>query len=122
MEPAEDLQSKKRVISGADLLRRGATLLREPCPRCGGLQLRYMGKSYCINEDDIDSVLNPPVEAPPKEAASSNMPTLKKLVQEKLDSVSKQLESTTDVDEQSRLLDLISKYVETLEKLKKSES
>jgi formylmethanofuran dehydrogenase subunit E len=51
---------------------------------------------------------------------SQSSDSVRKLLEEKLSTVSKQLDNTTDVDEQSRLLDLISKYVETLEKLKKS--
>ena len=121
MESAEE--ARNRVTSGADLLRRGATLLREPCPKCGGLQIRYKEKTYCMNCDDIDSVLSPKPEVK-IEAKETPAPTtsLRKLIEEKLSSVTKQLDAATDVDEQARLLDLISKYVETLDKLKKSES
>ena len=122
MESAEDTRKRTRVTSGADLLRKGATLLREPCPKCGGLQIRYKEKTYCMNCDDIEAVLSPK----PEQAASGPKETpispLRKMMEEKLNSVSKQLDATTDVEEQARLLDLISKYVETLEKLKKSEA
>ncbi len=43
--------------------------------------------------------------------------SLKKLLHDKLNSVSKELQSAKDVDRQSKLLDLISKYVEILAKL-----
>lgn len=124
----------------AELVRRGATILQEPCPRCGGVQIKYRGKVYCTNEDDLESLLNPEIEekkeppasAPPgpqrveesaKRAAETASPateSLKKLLEEKLNTLSKQLDSTTDIEEQARILDLISKYLETLEKTKRS--
>ena len=116
---------RSRIITSADLLRRGATLLREACPRCGGVQIRYEGRVYCLNEDDIESALKPVQIAtkevepvPPAEASN----TLRKMLEEKLAIVSKQLESTTDIEEQSKLLDLVTKYVETLQKLNKATS
>jgi UPF0148 protein len=121
-------ESRNRILTGADLLRRGATLLREACPRCGGVQIRYQGKVYCIAEDDLDSALaGSPRPAVKQEAAKTTMrteatSTLRKMLEEKLGAVSKQLESTTDVEEQGKLLDLISKYVEMLEKLEKTVS
>jgi uncharacterized Zn finger protein (UPF0148 family) len=122
--------TKSRMITSADLLRRGATLLQEACPRCGGVQIRYQGKIYCLNEDDIESALSPKaaqVQQPKREeikpsTTSEATSTLRKTLEEKLAVVSKQLETTTDLEEQGRLLDLISKYVETLEKLKKAVS
>jgi uncharacterized Zn finger protein (UPF0148 family) len=119
--------TKSRMITSADLLRRGATLLQEACPRCGGVQIRYQGKIYCLNEDDIESALSPKPEQSRQTKKEESKPslvseassTLRKTLEEKLASVSKQLEATTDVEEQGRLLDLISKYVETLEKLNK---
>ncbi len=125
MEYAEEARNRARVTSGADLLRRGAALLREPCPKCGGLQLKYKDKMYCMNCDDLDAVLSPKPEqkAPePKEVQAPTLSPLRKMIEEKLSAVSKQLDATTDVEEQARLLDLISKYVETLEKLKKTEA
>jgi len=128
-------ERKNNIVASAELVRRGATLLQEACPRCGGVQIRYQGKVYCLNEDDLDSVLNPKpqreqafqqipkkAEVRPAGTISQSSESLRKLLEEKLDNVSKQLESTTDVDEQARLLELISKYLETLEKLKHASS
>lgn len=126
--------ARSNMLSGADLLRRGATLLQEPCPKCGAVQIRYEGKTYCMNEDDLDAVLNPKkpevklqVEPSLKKEStvslsSSGSESLQKLLEEKLANVSRQLDSTTDLDEQGKLLELISKYIETLGKLKKSDS
>ena len=122
--------SKARMATSADLLRRGATLLQEACPNCGGVQLRYQGKVYCLNESDLDEVLSgKPVVQPvvkegnkPQVASSESSNSLRKLLEGKLATASKQLEATSDVQEQSNLLDLISKYLETLQKLNKTVS
>ncbi len=128
------LQDKSKIATVADLVRRGATVLQAPCPRCGSVQIRYKGKIYCTKEDDLAAIdssstqQSAPVEEPSAKnqngaasvQLSQSSDSVRKLLEEKLSTVSKQLDNTTDVDEQSRLLDLISKYVETLEKLKKS--
>jgi len=118
------------MAMSADILRRGATLLQEACPKCGGVQLKYQGKVYCLNEDDLNEVLSgrPGVQPAIKKedktqvALSEGSDSLRKLLEEKLADTSKQLESTSDVQEQSKLLDLISKYLETLQKLNKTVS
>lgn len=115
-------EKKNRMGLSADLLLRGATLLQEACPRCGGVQIRYQGKVYCLAEDNIEEITKAPAapiqeESPVKTESSS---ALKKMLEEKLANVSKQLDASTDIQEQTKLLDLISKYLETLQKLEKS--
>lgn len=49
-----------------ELLRRGATLLREPCPKCGGLMVRYRGVEFCPrcsgfkSLEEVEEKLMPP--------------------------------------------------------------
>ena len=50
--------TKQRIVSSADLLRRGASLLGEACPRCGGVQVKFKGHVYCLNEDDLSELLS----------------------------------------------------------------
>jgi len=113
----------------ADLIRRGGSILQEACPRCGSVQIKYKGKVYCTNEDDLEALLSsdsghgaiaPKVESPEPKTVSPATESLRKLMEGKLNELSQQLASTTDVAEQARLLDLISKYLETLEKVKHS--
>jgi UPF0148 protein len=115
-------QNRQRIVTSADLLRRGATLLREPCPRCSGVQIKYQNKTYCLNEDDISSVLNPEQKVATQPEPKVESGPLHKVLEDKLAVVTKQLESSQDPDEQSKLLELISKYVDTLDKLKRSQS
>jgi uncharacterized Zn finger protein (UPF0148 family) len=143
LSATSDVVERRKVATTADLMRRGATLLNEACPRCGGVQIRYQGRVYCINEDDISNILSSPtpkkepsppivqpvtspqtqvqIPSPPKPSdrtVGSEREALKALLEEKLAKVSKQLDSSQDVDQQAKLLDLIEKYLETLEKLK----
>jgi uncharacterized Zn finger protein (UPF0148 family) len=118
------------MVLAADLVRRGASILQEACPRCGSVQIKYKGKVYCTSEDDLESLRNPSSvketivydkveEHKPVPAASQAADSLRKMLEEKLNNLSKQLESTTSPDEQTRILDLMSKYLETLEKAKR---
>ncbi len=40
----------------AEIMRRGGTLLAEPCPKCGGLMVKYKGKTFCPKCDNITSI------------------------------------------------------------------
>ena len=127
-------------MNSADLLRRGASLLGEVCPRCGGVQIKFKGNVYCLNEDDLSELLsigtpkNNQTETPISNAAipgpklqgegtkleikkNSSSEQLRGILEEKLKKLSKQLDESNDVEEQTKLLELISKYVDTLNKL-----
>lgn len=139
---------KLKLATTADLMARGASLLSEACPRCGGVQIQFRGKVYCINEDDISNITTSPVQkaadpsptaplvqsvvseqqqsVPPPTTASTDLDSdkgrLKAMLEEKLEKVSKQLENSQDFDQQEKLLGLISKYLDTLSKLKSQDS
>ncbi|MFP3303906.1 MAG: autoantigen p27 domain-containing protein [Nitrososphaeria archaeon] len=49
------LSKEKRALV-AEIMRRGGTLLAEPCPKCGGIMLKYKGKTFCPNCDNIKSI------------------------------------------------------------------
>ncbi len=40
----------------AEIMRKGGTLLAEPCPKCGGLLVKYKGKTFCPKCDNITSI------------------------------------------------------------------
>jgi len=124
-------QNRSKMAVTAELIRQGASILQEACPRCGGVQIKFRGKIYCTNEDNLEAILNPgsAVEKPvpakvedqqPIHSNSEATSSLRKIMEDKLNGLSKQLESSTNPDEQVRLLDLITKYVETLEKINRS--
>jgi len=47
---------KDRMRLAAELVSKGATMLAEPCPLDGGIQVRYRGKVYCTSHDDLSSI------------------------------------------------------------------
>ncbi len=62
---SSEQETRKLLV---ELLRRGATLLREPCPRCGGLMVRYKGVTFCPrcwgtkSIEEIEERVKPPEE------------------------------------------------------------
>jgi uncharacterized Zn finger protein (UPF0148 family) len=121
---------KQNMAATAELMIKGAALLREACPRCGGVQIKFQGRTYCTAQDDLEKALlgdsSKEETQPGKTEAKAPGPTtgqhdsLASMLEKKLSLASEQLEQTTDVEEQAKLLDLISKYVETLGKLRKT--
>ncbi len=137
MSASQSLTQKQRMALTAEMMIKGATLLRESCPKCGAVQIKFQGQTYCTAEDDLERALSPKDVSkpdsetlpkketlhevlPPKVEQSPEKSSLRGMLERKLETLSKQLETSNDVEEQSKLLDLISKYVETLEKLGKS--
>lgn len=106
-------QQKTKTQIATELMSKGATLLRETCPRCGGLQLKYKGRTLCVNEDDLS-------EATKMEtvAATDAIGNLRELVIMKLQDASSELSAEKDLDRQLKLADLIRKYVELLKETK----
>ncbi len=49
------LSKEKRALI-AEVLRRGGALLAEPCPKCGGLLIKYKGRVFCPNCDNINTI------------------------------------------------------------------
>ncbi len=131
--------NKQRIVSSADLLRRGASLLGEACPRCGGVQVKFKGNVYCLNEDDLSELLstgtssNNQTGTPISNTAGPGpKPQIVTKVEVKRSSTPNRCEvflkrsskncqsnwmNPTTSRSKQRLLELISKYVDTLNKL-----
>ena len=107
--------SKEKMQLTVELVRRGATLLKEPCAVCGGVQVRYHGKVICTNHDDLSGVLT--TEEVTYEAVTSSLRTL---LLSKAREAADLLEKEQDALKQDQLVSLITKYVELLQKLPES--
>ena len=93
-------------------MRRGAVMIKEPCPVCNGVQLRYKGRVYCTNHDDLSVALQA------KEILFPDVSEdLKNLLLVKLKESMSLLENERDSEKLDRLASLMSKYVELLRKL-----
>jgi UPF0148 protein len=95
-----------------ELMRRGAVMIKEPCPVCNGVQLRYKGRVYCTNHDDLSVALQA------KEILFPDVSEdLKNLLLVKLKESMSLLENERDSEKLDRLVSLMTKYVELLRKL-----
>jgi UPF0148 protein len=55
-------EASKRA-QAASYMRKGATLLKDPCPKCGGVQLLYQNRRVCVNCGDLTELdKGPPLE------------------------------------------------------------
>jgi UPF0148 protein len=95
-----------------ELMRRGAVMIKEPCPVCNGVQLRYRGRVYCTNHDDLTIALQAKEILFPDVAED-----LKNLLLVKLKESMSLLENERDAGKLDQLVALITRYVELLRKL-----
>ena len=89
--------------------------MKEPCPKCGALQVRYRNRVYCVNEDDLDEIGKTPLMGVEEVSAS-----LRELVLAKIQEVSRQLEKESDIETQNEMAALLIKYMELIEKMAKT--
>jgi UPF0148 protein len=95
-----------------ELMRRGAVMLKEPCPTCNGVQLRYKGKVYCSNHDDLSVALQAKEMSFPDVADD-----LRNLLLTKLRELMSLLEGEKDLAKLDQLVSLMTRYVELVRKL-----
>src|SRR2546427_12492601 len=90
-----------------ELVRRGATLLKEPCAVCGGVQVRYHGKVIFTNHDDLSGGLT--TEEGTYEAVA---PSLRTLLLSKAREAAHPLEKEPDALKEDRPAPPLTKNVE----------
>ena len=109
------------VMSGADknktklaveLVRKGATMLGEPCAKCGGIKVSYHGKVYCTGHEDLSSVVS--AETMSIETVQAGM---REVLLSKLSETASLLGQEKDSVRQEQLVSLMTKYYDLLEKL-----
>jgi UPF0148 protein len=104
--------SKERMKLAAELVSRGATMLAEPCPQDGGIQVRYRGKVYCTSHDDLSSITKTPAISYDTVAAQ-----MREVLLARLNETTTVLATEKDVAKQEQLVSLAAKYFELLQKL-----
>jgi len=95
-----------------ELMRKGAVMIKEPCSVCNGVQLRYKGKVYCTNHDDLVVALQAKEILFPDVAEA-----LKNLLLVKLKESMSLVENERDSEKLDRLVSLMTSYVDLLRKL-----
>ena len=109
--------SKELSKKAIDMLLNGATLVSEPCPYCKGVRVIKNGHALCVScgkepeiapsQDSIEENNNPKVVAPIT------------ILEQKLETLSKELEVEKDHVKQKEILKSINSLVEIINKLKK---
>ena len=140
-------KSSSNIKSAADLLLKGGTLLSDSCAKCKGVQVRYKDETICVScgrkikettnndvtqqqqiEDEQqeqqhsipDSNLSKKKEfkGPTVFDSSITNTMYTKIITDKINFLITTLENENDILIQNTRLDLISKYLEVLDKLK----
>jgi UPF0148 protein len=104
--------SRAKMKLAAELVSRGATMLAEPCPQDGGIQVRYRGRVYCTTHDDLSSITMATAVSLESVAAQ-----LREVLLAKLNETTAALGTEKDASRQEQLVSLAAKYFELLQKL-----
>ncbi len=104
----EDLTKK-----AADMLLQGATLLREPCPYCKGVRVMKEGQALCIS-----CGRKPEKKEIPREDLNPKSTSIEKILEKKMENLTKELEQEKDHEKQQNILKTINSLLETIDKVK----
>jgi len=103
---------RDRMRLAAELVSKGATMLAEPCPNDGGIQVRYRGKVYCTAHDDLSSITTASAVS-----YDSVVAHLREVLLMRLNETTAALGAERDPAKQDQLASLASKYFELLQRL-----
>lgn len=106
--------SRDKMKLAAEFVSRGATMLAEPCPQDGGVQVRYRGKVYCAVHDDLSLI----TRATPV-TYDMVVAQMRDVLVTRLHETTAALASEKDAEKQEALVTLAAKYFELLQKLPK---
>lgn len=104
--------SRNKMKLAAELVSRGATVLAEPCPQDGGIQVRYRGKIYCTSHDDLSSIMT--VATVSFDTVVAHM---RDVLLARLNETITALGAEKDVAKQEQLVSLAARYFELLQKI-----
>jgi UPF0148 protein len=99
----------------AEMMKKGATLLREPCPECGGILFRYKGRDICPICSGLERVEELDEKAAVKATpASGKSGIVTKILDDSLAQVAKEKDPTKRL----KLLQVVKLSAEILKLLK----
>lgn len=104
--------AKERMRFAAELVSKGATMLADPCPRDGGIQVRYRGKVYCATHDDLSAITSATTVT--FDGVTARM---RETILSRLNEATAALEVEKDVSKQDQLVTVMTKYLELLQRL-----
>jgi UPF0148 protein len=105
-------RAKDNMRLAAEFVSRGATMMSEPCPKCGGIQIRYKGRVYCTNHDDL-SAISASVEV----SLDSVVAQMREVLLTKLNDAARALGEEKDHARQEEIVSLMARCFDLLQKL-----
>jgi UPF0148 protein len=96
----------------ADLVSKGATMLGEPCPKCGGIQVRYRGRVYCTSHDDLSGATSS--QALSQEGVETQM---RDVLLARLGDAAVALTNEKEPEKQKQLVELMAECYDLLQKI-----
>jgi UPF0148 protein len=103
---------RNRMKLAAELVSRGATMMAEPCHKDGGIQVRYRGKVYCTTHDDLSTIATTSTVS-----FDTVVAQMREVLLNRLNEAATELGAEKDGSKQDRLVSLMTKYFELLQKL-----
>jgi UPF0148 protein len=105
-----------RIKSAASALLKGGTLVSEPCPKCGGVQVRLADKTSCINCGYESAPKEEQRATPPAQAAGPG--TSAAIIESKIAELASGLKDEKDTAVQRQKAELLEAYLRILEKMR----
>jgi len=114
--------SEDRIKTAASLLVKGGTLTNEPCPKCGGVQVRFADKTTCINcGNEVKTGAQPKADTKEEKKPaqeSAGLASAASIIEEKIAIVAAEIRAESDISVQKQKAELLESYLRILEKTK----
>jgi UPF0148 protein len=104
--------SKEKLQLTAELIKKGAIMLKEPCPTCNGVQIRYRDRVYCTSHEDLAPLLRAP-----EIDADDVLGSIREIAVAKMREIAVMLDKENELEKQRELVSLVLKYVELLKEI-----
>lgn len=110
-----------KIKAAASLLIKGGTLTREPCSKCGGVQVRSANNITCINcgnQEKSRTQLEAANERSEKHTPPRGLAFTAAIIEEKIASLSAEVKNESDISMQKQMAEILESYLRILEKTK----
>lgn len=105
--------TKEKMKLTAEIVRKGGAILSEPCNVCGGIQVKFKERVFCVVHEDVKKILEEPELT--LENVSAN---LKEILLSKIKEISFLLSKEQDIEKQEKYTSLLIQYYALLKELK----
>jgi UPF0148 protein len=109
-------QDRDRTKLAVELVRKGGTMLAEPCTKCGGVRVSFHGGVYCTGHDDLSAVTA--AETIPMDTV---MAGVRDVLLSKLNEGAALLRQEKDIAKQEQMASLLTVYYDLLEKVSRKQ-